>query len=353
MAIPVIYPIIAFDATEDKIITFSFSGFQVVKNRILVKNNATGTTIFDDTVTSFQLSHTIPAETLENGLVYNIVVYAINSSDVSSSPSATVLFKCYETPTWSFSNLVEDQIITNSSYGVELAYTQSEGELLNQYQVSLYNSAQSLLYQTGILYNTTTLAATISGLNDNSQYYIRATGVTLNGMTLDTGYVHVSVEYTQPALFSLVSLENIPRDGNIKITSNIILLVGTSNPDPATYISGTLVDLTVDGSYVKFDEGFMIPNDFTIQCIGRDFTDYSTILELSNGTYNVELIYMRGEFTGITGEKAYFILNAYNSVTNYTITSNLIDVPLSTDRIHIWIKRINNIYDLIIENLGA
>lgn len=353
MSVPIIYQIPAFDATEDKIITFSFSGFQVVKNRILVKNNATGVTVFDDTVVSFQLNHTIPASTLTNGLVYNIVVYAINSSDVSSSPSATVLFKCYTAPTWSFSNLVEDQIITNSSYGVELIYTQTEGELLNQYQVSLYDSAQSLLYQTGVLYDTTALAATISGLNDNSQYYIRATGKTLNGMNLDTGYIHVSVEYISPALFSLVSLENIPRDGNIKITSNIILLVGTSNPSPATYIDDTLIDLSANGSYVKFDEGFMIPSDFTIQCIGRDFTDYSTILELSNGTYTVELQYMRGTFTGITGEKAYFILNAYNSVTNYTITSNLISVPLTTDRIHIWIKRINNIYDLIIENLGA
>ncbi len=324
----------------------------MVKNRILVKNNTTGITVFDDTAVSFQLKHTIPANTLENNKIYNIVAYAIDTNDVSSSPSATVLFKCYTTPTWNFSNIVPDQIITNSSYGVELTYIQSEGELLKSYQVSLYNSTQSLLYQTGILYNTTSLSATLSGLNDNTQYYIRATGVTLNGMTLDTGYISVSVEYLSPVLFAITGLENVPNDGSIKITSNFILLVGTSNPNPATYIADTLVDLSTDGSYVKFDEGFNITDDFIIQIIGRDFTDYLTVLELSNGAYTVELQYMRGTFIGITGEKVYFILNAYNSVTNYTITSNLIDVPLSTDRIHIWIKRINNIYDLQIENLG-
>ncbi|MBR0596967.1 hypothetical protein [Sinanaerobacter chloroacetimidivorans] len=350
MPSPVLYGKSAFDSTTESIFTFNWNGAQSVKNRLVVKNNITNETVYDQVQTTFQLKHTLPANALINGVTYNAVIYSIDINNIQSSISNTIVFKCLSTPSWEFSNLVENQIIHNSSYELQLTYSQTEEELLNFYQLFLYDSTHSLIFQSGLIYDTTSLSYTLSGLNDNAQYYIRATSKTLNGMDLDTGYIKVSVEYISPSIFSLVIPENMKFDGCIKISSNIIDIEGVSNPATLNYINDTMVDLSVAGSYVQFDNQFEITDDFVIQINGMGFKDYSTILELSNGTYKIELSYAKGIFTGQSGEKVYCVLKVYNSLTNYYLTSNLIDVPLDTDRIHIWLRRVSSLYDLIIVN---
>ena len=150
------------------------------------------------------------------------------------------------------------------------------------------------------------------------------------------------MEYTSPSLFSLVQLENLPRDGNMKISYNVQIAMGKSNPEAPIYIV-LLSGLTTSGTYVKFDEGFEVNKDGIFQMVGQDFNDYSTIYEWSNGKDKLELKYMRGTFASQSAEKAYFILRAYNQINNYVIYSNYIDIPSPTQKIHVWIKRVNNI----------
>ena len=192
---------------------------------------------------TFQLKHIVAANSLSNGKTYNAEIYVIDSSEIMSPVSDKIIFKCFTNPTWSFSNLIPDQIIRNSSYQIQLTYSQTEGELLNSYQISLYNSSQSLLHQSGILYNSDILSYSVSNLSDNRQYYVRATGKTVNGMDLDTSFIPISVNYLSPALYSLITLENQPIDGSIKISYNVQLVTGKSNTDDPTYIDSTKVDL--------------------------------------------------------------------------------------------------------------
>lgn len=347
----VLYQVNAFDAGENFIFSFSNSGNQAFKNKLLVKDNTTNITAYESIETTFQLKHTLAGGELSNGNTYNAVVYTYDSENTISTVSNTIIFKTFTTPTWSFINLITDQVVQNSFIQVEMTYAQTEGELLNSYQVELYSSLQTLLYKTNILYDTEDIKATISNLADNTQYYMRAIGTTLNGMSLDTGLIPFSVNYISPALYSLVTLENMPKDGQIKISYNVQLVTGTSNPETPIYIDETKVDLTSEGAYVYFDEGFDVQSNGIFQIKGQEFNDYSVIYEWSNGTDSIELKYMRGTFASQVSEKAYFILRAYNQINNYVIYSNYIDIPLSTDQIHIWIKRINNIYDLKCEIL--
>lgn len=286
-----------------------------------------------------------------NGNTYNAVIYSIDINGVSSPPSNKIVFKCYSTPLWSFFNLDTYQVIQNSSYQVQLSYSQLEGEPVNSYQISLYDSGQSLLHQSGVLYNSDTLSYTVSNLMDNTQYYIRAIGKTLNGMDLDTGYIPISVEYIQPSLYSLIQLENLPKDGSVKISYNAQMVTGYTNVNEPVYIDLTKIDLRGDGTHVVFDNGFKVKKDALIQIIGQDFNDYSVICEWSNGTDKIEIKYMRGDFDGQSGEKAYFLLYAYNQITRYVIYSNYIDIPSPTDVINVWLKRVNNAYELQCEIL--
>ena len=351
MSVPVLYSINAFDATTEFTFTFGWDGNQSIKNRLRIFDNVTNALLYDAVIVTFQLKHTLPINSITNGLTCWAEIYTIDSNEVQSSPSNKIIFKTYSTPTWNFSNLITNQIIENSSYLLELNYSQSEGETLNYYQIFLYSATQSLLYQSGVLYDRVNLTSSISGLEDNTQYYIRATGKTLNGMDLDTGFIPISVEYTSPSIYSLLTLENVAKDATIKISYNLKIVTGTSNVETPTYIDGTKIDLTTNGDYVNFEKGFLISGNFLLQMVGQDFIDNSIIAELSNEKQKIELKYMRGEFTSQVEEKAYFILRSFNNINNYVIYSNYIPLPLPTDRIHIWIKRVDNVYDLQCEIL--
>jgi hypothetical protein len=174
----------AFDATEPQVFTFSSTGSQAFKNRLTVRDNLTNAVVYNDIIETFQLRHELPANKLTNGVLYNAVITTFDINNVESAPSNTIIFYCYSTPSFMFSNLTENQIIQNSSYEVNLTYSQPQGEILNSWQVLLYDEHKQLLNTSGLRYKTDILSYVVSGLEDNDSYYIRATGETLNRMEI-------------------------------------------------------------------------------------------------------------------------------------------------------------------------
>ena len=57
---------------------------------------------------------------------------------------------------------------------------------------------------------------------------------------------------------------------------------GKSNPDPPIYIDDKEVDLRDPNSWVEWNSGFRIQDDFTMRVWGRDFNDYQNIITLTN-----------------------------------------------------------------------
>src|SRR5690606_34862893 len=99
------------------------------------------------------------------------------------------------------------------------------------------------------------LTATMVDLDDNGVYYARATGKTINGMDVDTGYVRFSVNYIMPSVYALVTLENIANEGSIKIQSNILSLEAKYHGnDHPNYLYDNYIDLTNPDTYVYMDE---------------------------------------------------------------------------------------------------
>ena len=284
--------------------------------------------------------------------MYSAYVTTFDINNVESPPSNTIVFYCFTTPSWGFKNLMQKQIIRNSYYDVELSYSQLEGELLNSWKVIVYDSKKQEIMNSGVQYQTEVLSYKIPHLEDNNSYYVLATCTTINGLAVETDYYEISVEYINPSMFAMVGLENQKDQGNIKIQSRIISILGTSNPDPPIYIDDKMVDLTEDGSWVRFKDGFLIPDNFTLQVNIKKFKINKPIIIPTNGLNNIEIYPRVGDYDGVK-YRFYIELKAYNAITNYIIFSNLIPEYKPYDLLYIWIRKINNVYELKIKNLSA
>lgn len=282
---PIINPIAAFDATQNHVVTFlAIGGAQVVGNRIVISDNQTGKTVYDNRVITMQLAHTIPANTLTNGGYYNVVIYTIDSANNFSQASVPVPFYCYSQPTLTINNIPASSTIENGTYTFQGSYAQQENEILNSYQFILYDSNRTVLSQSDVIYysSNNSLSYTFVGMSNDTSYYIELKGQTVNNTEITTGLLYFTVRYSQPASFAIVDLVNDCENGFIQISSNIVAIDGKSNPEPPIYIDDKEVDLREPDSWVRWDEGFNIKDNFTMRVWGRDFNDFEPIITLSN-----------------------------------------------------------------------
>lgn len=347
----ILKPVVPFDKNNSNKFYFDYYGNQPIKNRLIIKDNITNKVVYNKIQETLQFYHILPSNILTNGNVYNAQISIFDKEGNESDLSNVIIFYCFTTPLFSFSNLNDStNQIQNSNYELQLQYSQVENEPLNYYKIILYNFNQNEVFNSGNLYNTETLKYLLTSLLNNTQYYVQAVGQTLNGINIDTGLIHIVVRYISPSVFSLVQLENLPFDASVKVDSRFVKIVGKSNPDPPKFIDDKRVDLTDSDSYVEFDKGFNISDNFTLEMLVSSLTDYSIFYEHDDGKYKMELKYMRGKFDGYNREVGYVILRIYNSLTNYVVMSNYINIPRENDNIYIFIKKIGGLCDVIIDS---
>ena len=84
----------------------------------------------------------------------------------------------------------------------------------------------------------------------------------------------------------------------------------------------------------------------------KTYEGISNVFTNNNMPANLNLSYISGQSKQET-KNAYVTLKCWNgNVVPYFIHSNYIDIPKETDKVFIWLRRKNNIFDLKIENLG-
>lgn len=351
---PILYSISAFDATESQIFNFNVSGGdQVVKNRLVISKQSDNTVVYDNTQTTFAFRHIVPANTLVNGEYYSAYIITYNAIDEQSSPSLGIQFYCFSAPSFSFSNIPINRVISNASYNFIVTYNQDESEYLRSYTFNLYNSERVLLATSGIQYISTTptlplnINYTFNGLNDKETYYVEANGQTMHGMFVDTGLILISIQYEIPNVFSIISLDNNCEGGYITIKSNLVGINGESNPIPPIYVDdNTAIDLTGEGSYVLWNSGYEINGDFTASLWGRNFNENSEIIEMSDGIQILVINYRKDE-------NGYFYaeLIVKEGFYTYYLYTDSIDI-YSNDKLQIWFRRIGSLYEIGLYNLS-
>lgn len=353
---PILYSIPAFDATKEQVFTFAVvGGSQIVANTLTIKDNATLTTVYSQTQTSYRFEHILPANTLTNGTYYQATLTTKDAQGNESSPSAPIQFYCYSQPTFFISNMPVGNVVTNSSFAFNAQYNQIQGEILNAYVFNLYSASGALLSTSGTLYNTDeTLPLTISylfsGFEDKASYSIEVTGVTANGTQITTGRVNFTTSYTTPDTFSFLFLSNNCQGGYITIESNIIGIDGDTGDMEPIFIDGKELDLRKDGSYVQWVKGYTVDGDWTMRLWGREFKSGKEIFRFSNVDGDIITVSYATDTT-----QCWFEMRAVHSgdLWGYTCESQHIDKPDVNEVLFCWLRRIGNLFELKIENRGV
>jgi hypothetical protein len=359
---PILGTIAAFDASGAQEIPFIVSsGDQVVQNRAVIRLGSTNEVVYDQTETTFELKHTIPANTLTNGNYYVITIYTLNAYGSISAPSAPVTFYCYTTPLFYFDDLPVNHVIMNSSYDFTLAYNQDEGETLDAYIVNVYDSSQTLIWTSNTVYTgsngvpPTSFNIPVSGFSDGSLYYIRAMGQTTQQTELDTGYILLTAIFSADNIYTRFSLLNNDCEGYIVITSNIVSLDGVSNPDPPVYINHEEVDLTGDDSYVTWENSFALYDKSTVRIWARDINPNSIVATFYNsGNPEEASVISEREYTesGTTYIYVELSYSSLNGTTGYVYSEPIVK-PSSSDMVMIWVQKNYGMYDISIEEVGS
>lgn len=336
MAKPYIQKINPFDADKDYEISLSWIGNRAHANRIIIYDNDTNDVLFDDLISSFALTHIIPAYTLTNGKKYVIQAQTYDVENIPSPLSDKVLFYTFKTPDFHFNNLPEDGGITNASYSASIFYYSSDWEDISTYIFYLYDSTKKQLLASNPLSDSFDISYTYRGLENNTVYYIRCVGVTVNGMELDTGYQEINVRYENPNAYSRIYSTALPSQGCVQVATNLIV-IQYNGTESFEYPDG-MIDLRNKTLY--YNEGFLLEDDFTVLLRGTHLWQNADLLKMNGKTFGLTLsshIY--------PGEKLRFKLLVPNGVSNYMLYSGE-QVFENEDMVTIAVRRKNNVYQL-------
>ena len=357
MTRPIGSPINAFDATTNHTFYFTSSGGnQVVYNRIIIRNNTTNVIVYNNLVESYKFEHIVPSGTLTNGVYYNYTITTYDVSSNASEPSSPIAFYCYSSPTITFTNIPVGNIIQASSFTFNVTYDQAQDELLDTLTINLYNASGVLIDSSVGLHNSGNppldFSYTFNGFTDDTIYKISASAVSVNGTVTNSPMIQFITSYFSPTMYSILELTNSCSGGYVEIKNNMIIIEGESFPSPPTYIGGTEVDLSIDGTYVRWVEGYNITNGFTMGLWGRSYTRNVPICTLANANNGKIVIKFIDDYPyGETTLKTVAELTVYDISNNpqYTIYSNYIETTDIANDVFIWVRRINNIFEIKVE----
>lgn len=336
MAKPIINRIVPFDANYDKIISMTYYGSLPYSNRVIVYNAESMSVVFDDTVESFNMTHIIPASTLKNGTKYAIQGQAFDADGVASSLSDKVYFLCLETPTFHFTDISDGDTIKSSFLNVNVMYEQSDWEDIKEYQFHLYDANKKNVHSSNMLYDIDNISYSFNWLENNTIYYIRCTGVTDNGISLDTGYVKLFISYENPNNYAHIYAECDERLGVVNGYTNFNVIESSSTGE-YEYENG-FIDLI--GKTIVYEKDFLIENDFTITLRIKNAFHEGIIMTSRNDKYGFTLsshIYDEG--------KMRYKLTVSNGLCNYILYSDEL-VLEDSDIVTVHIRRINNVYGI-------
>ena len=332
MAKPIIASIKPFDATIENTISFSYSGNQPYKNRLILRNADTLDIVYDETQTTMRLEHKVPSNTLTNGIKYTAEIQCIDNSGVESVFSDKSFFWVFSTPYFKF-NVHAGETIKSSSLTTNIVYEQAEGEKLSQTQFFLYDANKMLISQSKIIYASENIEHTYVGLNNATIYYIRALGYTENGMTIDTDYTQIFVKFENPGTYAAIYAN---QDSNGTGTVNYYTNINIIRPERDDYIlENGMIDLTNDS--IIYDRGFDILNDFTMAV--KHTYSIGKILELKNSNETIELYMIESD----TGVRYKLVVDDIYKIYSEEIFGVFDD---NVETFTVYIRKKNNVYGL-------
>ena len=363
---PILNSMAAFDATQEATFTFiSNGGDKVTGSKLTIKLNDTGEVVYQETQESLLKQHILPANILTNNKYYTASIQSTNVNGDLSSPSSSIQFWCYTSPTIEFTNIPSDNIIKNSSFTFDATYNQVEGELLSSYDIFLYDENDNIVkslagndrtYIYEVLPPPTFINHTFTGLEDGKSYKIEIIGYTICKTEVHSEKHEFRIEYGTTQFTTGIGLTNLCERGTILIKAELKDLVGESTNGDVVYITeGTdpeVISADLKNNSVVWKEQLSFEKNFTMYITGRDFTSNKAICNL--GERNK--IYYREYTNGNGNSKCYIeFVNTFDDdgYITYRAFSNEINAPESTEFLVIYLLFADGLVDLKLENIGG
>lgn len=144
-----------------------------------------------------------------------ITVYPVGVSE-------QCVFKAYSAPTIE----LEADTITTYTHEFVPTFSQSEGAVVNSFEVEYYSDYNSDVYSTGTIYSSN-VRYTIDGLLTGYVYYIKFTATDNIGQKCTTGYVPFPVSYSTSSMGVVPDVVNNSVNSSVDISwGGIVQLVG-------------------------------------------------------------------------------------------------------------------------------
>ncbi|MDE5802379.1 MAG: hypothetical protein K2I22_05615 [Lachnospiraceae bacterium] len=287
LSTPSLMAIGVFDPAEPYDVRFTYTDNQSVKNRLVITDPETYEVVYDKTVLSMKLLHTIPERTLQPNKCYTAAVQVFDIDDNKSNLSESALFYCYTKPVFTISDI--PTVCKGASITLPLSYLQPEGETLKSYQFFMCDSNHNILNRSDTFYTDEHMHYSFSGLQNHYTYYFRVIGETTHGYKLDTGYFVVAVDYNVVPTNAVLVLENVYRRGYISIKTNI-KSIGYELKNDNYFFEGDTVTLYED-NYVKYNEGFSLDGDFSLFVEAKKLP-LGTFLRAENGAFTLSIVHV-------------------------------------------------------------
>lgn len=274
-----------FDPAEPYDVRFTYTGSQSVKNRLVITDPETYETLYDRTLLTMKLLHTIPAGILQTNKCYTAAVQVFDADDNKSSLSESALFYCYTKPDFFIAGI--PSVCKSATIMLPLSYLQPEGETLKSYQFFMCDANHNILNRSDTFYTEDHLHYSFNGLQNHYTYCFRAIGETSHGYRLDTGYYTVEVDYNVVPTNAVLMLENEYRRGYISIKTNI-KSIGYELKNNNYLFQDAAVTL-YGGNYVKYNEGFSLGGDFSLFVEAKKLPS-GTFLQAENGSFTLSIV---------------------------------------------------------------
>lgn len=349
---PVIKPITPFDATLGTTIKATYSGNMPYYNRVVIQDAMTLTVVYDRTIGTSDYSHFVdPSYTgaivapgdvgyaLINGRRYTATIQFFGrtlSDPFMVSDKASFLTRT--TPQFFFDGVTDGMVIDTASIGLDLVYAQAETEMLVSYQFLIYDNNKKLLQETDIKYDLSDMTYTFKGLSNLTSYYVRALGVTKNGISLDTGYWEIRTQYQNPSVYARMFVQNDSQTSENEYWTNFIL-IEADEPDEDFYFEDSWIHL--ENKKVTYSKGFEIADDATWYIRAKDVDYEQVIMKVSNNSGDE--FYVEG--VRDVNMTLRFRLVVPGAASNYMLYTPAVNIDWH-DIVNIWVRRINNIYQI-------
>lgn len=363
---PIAISLSAFDATNEQVFSFTvIGGDQVVGNKLTIIDNVSGDIVYTNEVQSYIYNQTLPANTLTNGGYYGFYFQTIDIYGNYSAQSNMLTFKCFTTPTFTFSNIPAIGIIESASYNFYCQYNQAEDEPIDYFHFYLYNNYRQQIDQSGIITSdmalpdiaVPTFEHTFNGFMDDETYYIRALGVTVNGTEVDSGYISFTINYQYDGTYLMVDSQNYPNHGYVLVSNNASEIDGKmydkyGNPIEPDIRSEQAYML--NGNTLVWDEGFQFKNNQFTKIKWWTPVNLGETLKMSNGEDTYITIELKRGVPSSDGyyAKDYILIKGYeNGIQYMQHLSNLIDPVNNNSQLVSLVNVDNNDVNVIFDEL--